>query len=200
MNTSLQSYADKISTREIFGIVIKILGLIFLISLITVGIRAIGEDNLRAAVQASGFFGPLLLFTFILLKAVIAPITGGGVLATSTIIFGAWTTFAIAFTAHLLGCTINYFLAQRYGRGFVSKILGKRVLKHIDNLEETLQKRFYIVVFLGIFVLDLIGYAAGFLRIPFKKFFIPLTITTILYIGLNVWFGELIYSLIDAVL
>lgn len=119
-------------------------------------------------------FGPYLIVAYIIVQSItiiIAPIGG---LFLQVALFGL---FDPGFSIMLIYLTttplyfINFFLARKYGRPLVERIVGKIALDKIDNLAE--DAGILTLVILKVFqggLFDYLSYAYGLTKVPFKTF------------------------------
>ncbi len=119
-------------------------------------------------------FGPFVILVYIIVQSItiiIAPL-GGFFLQVALI---ALYKPAIALTLVYLVVTplymVNFYIARRFGRPLVAKIVGKNALAQIDRLAKN--AGVLTLVILKVFqggIFDYLSYAIGLTQIPFKTF------------------------------
>ena len=119
-------------------------------------------------------FGPLLVLVYIIfqtLTIIIAPI-GGLVFMLAIIgIFGPETGFVLSYMVTTPVFCVNFLLAKKYGRQFVSRILGDKVIEKIDHYSK--DAGIGTIIMLRVFMsgyFDYLSYVLGLTKMPFKIF------------------------------
>ena len=153
---------------------------------------------------AAGQFGPLLLGLLLLSTQVFAPLSGTPVMLVSIKLYGYPQSMAVLYVSCLVSSALNFWIARRFGRNLLAKLVGEKTLATIDQLSE-LNERTLLVSFrvFGYSFFDLVSYAVGLTRISFGKYFaytalltlIPFTVQYFLFsrIDFNSFGGMLIY-------
>lgn len=119
-------------------------------------------------------FYPTLLFS----KAagIVWPPFPGGVLTIGSVyIVGWWQAYLVDITGSMIGSVIAYYIAKKWGRGFVAKILDEKTIAKIDNIRVKPGREFEAIFLFRVFggtVVEIVVYAAGLLKVPFKKFLV----------------------------
>lgn len=139
-------------------------------------------------------FGPYVILIYIVLQSItiiIAPIGGFFLVVAMMALFGP----AIALTFTYLVTTscylINFYLARRYGRGLVKKLIGQEPLEKLDHIVKDAGLPLLIITrILQGANFDYISYVWGLTEIPFRTFAIvniiggiPATLVTYLLIS-----------------
>lgn len=151
----------------IVGFAIVALALIWVIQ--TVGLEAI-----RGTVASAGALGPLV---YIAIKAgtyVFAPLTSGPIQLGSGILFGLWEGILYTLIGEVIGGTIAFLIARRWGRPAVQRFLGEDGLKRVDSFYAHVgewRSLVYARIFLfGIY--DFLSYAAGLTRLRVRTYIV----------------------------
>lgn len=119
-------------------------------------------------------FGPYVVLVYVLIQAasIIIPPIGGFFMQIAVI---ALFEPAVALTLIYLVATplylVNFYIARRYGREVVKRIVGAHTLGRIDHYAQDLGTLTLVIlkVFQGS-IFDYLSYAAGLTNIPFKTF------------------------------
>lgn len=176
---------------------LAIISLFFLSTLIT-------PAQVESITSTAGWFGPLLIGLFLLLTQVFAPLSGTPVMIVGIKLYGYPQTMALLYGSCLVSAILNFWIARRYGRNLVKKLVGEKALKSIDELSQ-LNERVLLISsrIFGYSFFDLISYAMGLTKISFKKYFvytasltlIPFIVQYFLFSGIdfNSLRGMLIY-------
>lgn len=119
-------------------------------------------------------FGPYILVVYVILQAltiIIAPI-GGFFLITALIsLFGPGFALTLGYFASTPIYLINFYLARKFGRPLVEKIIGKTALDNIDHYVQDAGLTTLVILRLfqgGNF--DYLSYGLGLTKVPFKTF------------------------------
>ena len=147
-------------------------------------------------------FGPFIILVYVILQAlsiIIAPI-GGFVFALAIIaIFGPKIAVLLLFLTSTPCFLINFYLARRYGRNLVKKVIGEQGLKTVDHFAKDAGTLTLVIlrIFQGM-NFDYISYGVGLTNIPFKTFFWVNLLGAIPYYGIYYFvmtrFDNLFYS------
>ncbi len=164
------------------------------------------RKRLTEDVKNAGFFGPLAYIILQFLQTVIAPIPGGVISPLGGYLFGwmgvVWTSIGAT-----LGALVVFWLAKRFGRGLVEKVVKKEAMEKFDFISG---KRAAIILFI-LFLLpglpdDTICYIGGLTKVPLKTlvvlFFIgrlPAVIGNN-YIGMGLGEGNYLAVIISSIL
>jgi uncharacterized membrane protein YdjX (TVP38/TMEM64 family) len=117
-------------------------------------------------------FYPLM----IVIKAIgiIWPPIPGAVLTIGSIWIIGWIPAYLAdFTGSMIGSTIAYYLAKRWGYPILGKILDKKTIDKIRQVKVKKGKELeaiFLFRFFGGTILEIVCYAAGVLNIRYKQF------------------------------
>jgi len=149
-------------------------------------VQSIGLEQIQALVTSAG---PLAPIVYVLLKAVtlvITPLTGSPLRLVAGVLFGFWEGVALSVLAGVLGGSINFWIARRFGRVVVVRLLGARTLARVEPMLDKLGN-WKALALARIFVAplwDVLSYAVGLTRLRYRTY---LTVASI---------GELISSMI----
>jgi uncharacterized membrane protein YdjX (TVP38/TMEM64 family) len=135
-------------------------------------VQAIGPERLRDAVAAAG---PLAPIAYVLLKAitiVVTPISGTPLRLAAGTLFGFWQGVALSVLGSVLGGSANFWIARRYGRRMVARLLGPGALAKIEPLLGRLAD--WRALALARVVLaplwDVLSYGVGLTRLRFATY------------------------------
>lgn len=127
------------------------------------------RDELVAAVEQAGVFGPVIYILLQILQTVAAPIPGQIVGGVGGFLFGwwgiLWTTIG-----SVIGWLIVLVLARRFGRPLLEKLFKKSALAKFDFLVESKHTPRILLLILLIPGLpdDMICYLAGLTPLPMR--------------------------------
>ena len=151
---------------------LKIAAILALFVLAVVALQRYGIEPLRTAVEGMGFWAPLGIFLLrgvsIILPAL--PSSIYSLLAGS--LLGFKTGDLTIVLSDLLFCSSAFLIARTWGRGPVSRLVGKRAMERIDGFSKNqLEGNFFLMTGLlmtGLF--DFLSYAIGISRTRWRVF------------------------------
>ena len=151
---------------------LKIAAILALFVLAVVALQRYGIEPLRTAVEGMGFWAPLGIFLLrgvsIILPAL--PSSIYSLLAGS--LLGFKTGYLTIVLSDLLFCSSAFLIARTWGRGPVSRLVGKRAMERIDGFSKNqLEGNFFLMTGLlmtGLF--DFLSYAIGISRTRWRVF------------------------------
>ena len=154
-----------IKILEFSLVVLLIAGAIWLIN-------RVGIDQLRTNVAQFGIWAPFIILFLRLTSIVVPALPGTAYAILSGALFGFVQGVIVIAIADFLACTTNFFIARRYGRGVVQRLVGKRLMNKLDRWSQKyLEGNFFLMagaLMSGFF--DYICYAAGLSRMPWQRF------------------------------
>lgn len=119
-------------------------------------------------------FGPFVILVYILLQiitVVLAPIGGFFLQITLIALFGPGIALTLSYLVVTPTYLLNFYLAKKYGRPLVEKIIGKTSMGKIDHYVQDLGT--FTLVVLRVFQggsFDYLSYGIGLTKTPFKTF------------------------------
>jgi len=135
-------------------------------------IQAIGPEHLQEVVTSAG---PLAPVVYVLLKAatlVVTPLSGTPLRLVAGALFGYWEGVALSVFAGVLGGSINFWIARRYGRSVVTRLLGAGTLARVDPMLDRLGN--WKMLALARVVLaplwDVLSYGVGLTRLRYRTY------------------------------
>jgi uncharacterized membrane protein YdjX (TVP38/TMEM64 family) len=154
---------------------IKILefSLIVLLIAVTIGlIHQVGIHQLRAKVAQFGIWAPLIILLLRLSSVVVPVLPGTAYAILSGALFGFIPGLIVIASADFLACTTNFFIARRYGRGVVQRLVGEKLMSKLDQWgQKYLEGNFFLMTgALMSSFFDYISYAIGLSQISWRRF------------------------------
>lgn len=135
-------------------------------------IQAVGPERLQDVVASAG---PLAPVAYVLLKAatlVVTPLSGTPLRLVAGALFGFWEGVALSVFAGVLGGSINFWIARRFGRTVVSRLLGAGTLARVDPMLDRLAN--WKALALARVVLaplwDVLSYGVGLTRLRYRTY------------------------------
>ncbi|OGE69137.1 hypothetical protein A3B55_02585 [Candidatus Daviesbacteria bacterium RIFCSPLOWO2_01_FULL_43_15] len=152
-------------------------------------------NQLTRFVENHPIMAPLFLISWRFLAIVIPPIPGGIVSLALLPILGWFQSFIYASIGVILGATTAFFLARKYEKPLVRKLVP---LQHLHQWEGKFNEKTKFLAFLGIRlvtapVFDFVSYIAGLSKISFRTFFFA-NILALLPDAVFFYVGEELYK------
>lgn len=135
----------------------------------------------------------LYLFILVILKTVgliWPPLPGGLLTAGSIPVLGWLPAYLSDLTGSIIGASAAYYIAQKWGYKFISKIFDEITIEKIRNIKIKKHRELEAIFFSRIFggtIVEAICYAAGLLNINFINYLIG-TIASHVALGLPFYF------------
>jgi uncharacterized membrane protein YdjX (TVP38/TMEM64 family) len=148
------------------------LGLGLVIVGIVIVAKYFGGDQLKAWVEGAGAWGPFALIVAKATTIVAAPLSGGPLYPLAGALFGAGPAIIYLTAGDLLGGSIAFFVARRFGRGLVERILAKSNAGFLDKALALMGtvKGFLVARVCFIALPEAISYGAGLTKLPYVVF------------------------------
>ena len=149
--------------------------------------KIIGLTKIQQLVTESGVWGPVVLVFLVVLTHIFAPIQGSPFIILGFAVFGKWAVIYV-YLATVISSFTNFWIAKKFGRGIVMKLVGKEAMSKVDHIASHEGVKLLVVMrlFQG-FISDFVSYAAGFTAIKFPVYYlislvVPLPWTIIMFI------------------
>lgn len=136
------------------------------------GINQIGVEQLRTEVQRFGVWAPLVLLGLRFISIVIPIIPGTFYALLAGGLFGFGVGLATIVVADTLACVLNFYLARRYGRSLVQKLVGAQFMDRVDRFSrQHLEKNFFLATgFMMGGGFDFVAYGIGMTQMRWRTF------------------------------
>jgi len=160
-------------------------------------VQTIGPERLRDTVAATG---PLAPIAYVLLKAatvILTPISGSPLRLTAGALFGFWAGVALSVLGGVLGGSANFWIARRFGRGVVVRLLGPGALARVEPMLDRLAswKALALARVALAPLWDVLSYGVGLTRLRFRTYLAVATVgdlvPTMILVGLGSIVAEL---------
>lgn len=157
-------------------------------------LKSLELEAIADAVKNQGVTGWLIFVFFITVSIVFSPVNALIIMPLALISYGYWLAATLTFIGNIIGGAINFYIARKFGRPVVGKIVGKKLIKRVDEFTEVAGwKGFLILRILGSNYYDYVSYAAGFTNLK-ENIYFAITIPTSL-----VWTFLLFYLMEKAI-
>lgn len=135
------------------------------------------QEQILAWVEGLGAWGPIAIILLEMIQALLAPIPGQAIEAVSGYLYGPWWGTLFPMIGMVIGSSIIFLLARRFGRPLVIRLVGKKSMARLDDLERRGGAPFFFLIWLLPFAPDdLACVAAGLTPMPFRQFLILMTL------------------------
>lgn len=136
------------------------------------------EALLQDFIDGKGAWAPLIFILMQIMQILMAFVPGGILLTAGVMCFGPWIGLLYNFIGTLLGSSINFAIAKRWGRPLVRRLISEQTrVKYFKWLDEN-QKRFTwlfaAAILLPFFPDDALCLIAGLTEMPWKRFLLIL--------------------------
>ncbi|MGF1602085.1 MAG: TVP38/TMEM64 family protein [Thermosynechococcaceae cyanobacterium] len=153
----------------------KVIKFVLIVAIVALAIwlfQQLDLEPLKAKVRSLGPWAPFGIFALRAVSIVIPiiPSTMWAFLAGSFLSFPV--AVAIVVFADIVSCSLGFYLAKRYGRGLVEKLVGIRFMGKVDTLSQKhLESNFFLLagaLMTGAF--DFVSYSAGLTTTKWNMF------------------------------
>ncbi len=173
----------------------KILLLVFFLTLIPLSLyffqrQAIRIDTaqVREFIRSFGILGPIVFMILNAFSIVFAPITALPFWAASLALYGFWQTLIYILISFNIGAVANFWIARKWGRPVVRKLVGKKGIEKVDEITEVVGLQMLLIVrLIGGASSDYVAYAAGLTNFEFKPYFFITLFASVPVMILNVY-------------
>ncbi len=150
--------------------------------------------QMESYVLNTGIWGPLVYILMMTVAVVLAPIPSSPLAIFAGTVFGVWWGSLWTMLGTTIGAGIAFFLARKFGRPFVVKIISNKKLSEIENRfsEGNLILTVFILRLLPLPFFDAVSYAAGLTRISVRGFVLATVFGLLPLIFLFSYAGELL--------
>lgn len=169
---------SKNTTIEILKIITTIIFLYILLKAILIPL--ITSEGFKDFTASLGFFGYFIVVGYTVLSHVFAPLAGTPGVLLGVTVYGVKTGMFLLYVASLISATLNFWISKKFGRRLVTKLVGEKSMKEVDEFTSVEGKQVLIISRLfGFPIFEFISYAAGLTNISFREYFIITAIASI---------------------
>ena len=163
---------------KIMTIIITTLLVIFLLYCLKKGFFS-SPELIVNKVEKFGVLGPVIFLLLQIIQVVLPIIPGGASCLAGVLLFGSVYGFIYNYVGMIIGSTLVFLLARKYGIRFVKKICDEETVdKYVGYIrKKKFEKIFIICILLPGFPDDLLCYVAGVSKLSLKRFLIILLLT-----------------------
>jgi len=146
--------------------------IILLVALAIIFVNQVGIEQVREDVARFGIWAPAIVLLLRLTSIVIPVLPGTAYSILAGGLFGFTQGLIVIAIADFVACASNFFIAKRYGRDLVQRLVGQRFMGKVDALGQNyLEQNIFLVAGLlmtGLF--DFVCYAVGMTKMGWQRF------------------------------
>lgn len=164
-------------SRQVLGFVT--LFLIVAVPIIIYRQLGLGRAEIEAFVEKLGVWIPVALFFLRFTSVVIPALPGTAYSALAGGLLGFERGMVVVCLSDLCSCSLSFWLASRFGRSFVKKLVGDRFMAKVDRFSQrNFENNFFLLSALMMTsFFDFVSYGAGLARTSWRKFLPALVIS-----------------------
>ncbi len=161
---------NKTILKRIIGFVI--LALVIAVPIIVLQQLGIDKAQIQAAVERMGIWAPVGLFVLRFTSVIIPALPGTAYSVLAGGLLGFWKGLAVMCLSDLCACSLSFWLARRFGRQPISRLVGERFMDKVDRFSQRhLERNFFLMsAFLMSGFFDFVAYGVGLSGASWRKF------------------------------
>ncbi|MCS7092711.1 MAG: VTT domain-containing protein, partial [Patescibacteria group bacterium] len=131
------------------------------------------DSRVGEFIKNNVYIGPVIIILYTALSHVFAPVISGPFIIVSYKLFGLVETVVYMYIGGLISAAISFYLARKFGRKFVTKMVGEAQMKEVDGFTSDAGVKMLIITrLLGFSLFDIVSYAFGLTLMKFHTFMI----------------------------
>ena len=137
-----------------------------------IAIQAVGLERIREVIESAGPLAPLAYIGVKILTYVFAPLTSGPLQVGAGVLFGLVPGTVYTLIGEVIGGSLSFAIARRYGHPVVRRLVGDEGLARVDSFVGQIvdwKTLTYARLFL-FSIYDFISYAVGFSRLKYSTY------------------------------
>ncbi len=188
--TKKQTHYRDLVKLMVVGLILLIIGVLFTL------FRGSFTDfeQIRELASAHPFFAPFIIIAIIVLEVVIAPLPGGFLSVLSGILFGSVVGGLYAWVGNVLGSSLAFWLARRFGKPVVERFVGSKHHERYDSLLHKNWHSLFLLYAVPVFPIDVISFLAGLTNMAFQRFVITAALGFLVHVFLLTTFGNYLFT------
>lgn len=138
---------------------------------------------------------PLFLLV-VILEVVVAPIPGGAIGYLGAARFGFWQAWPLLYLGNVIGTTLVFWLARRYGAPVFEAYVSARARERYDYKLQQRPFLLWLAYAVPVLPVDVLSILAGLSRIPAPRFFLTACTGYLFYTAIVAYVGDSLSHLI----
>jgi uncharacterized membrane protein YdjX (TVP38/TMEM64 family) len=132
------------------------------------------QERVREFIEPFGPWAPVVFILLQIVQVVITPLSHYVVGLAGGYLFGPWYGALYNWIGRVIGATIAFILARKFGRKIIERFVKKENLKKYDRLFEKGSFFLFLMYFLPLFPDDELSYLAGFSSMKARIYFVAM--------------------------
>ncbi len=130
------------------------------------------SEEISTFISNAGIFAPLLYILIQITGQTFAPLSTSALFIAGFIMFGKKAIFYLLIV-WLISSALNFYIARRYGKRFLKKIIGEGGLEKIEDISKRIDtKNIFLLRLSTFYINDFASYAFGFTKVSFKEYYL----------------------------
>jgi uncharacterized membrane protein YdjX (TVP38/TMEM64 family) len=131
-----------------------------------------------------------LFVLVVIVEVVIAPIPGGAVGYLGAARFGFWQAWPLLYIGNVIGTTLVFFLARRFGTPIFEENVSQKTRKRYDDILQNHPVLLWAVYSVPVIPVDVLSVLAGLSKISARRFLTIALTGYIIYTGIVAYVGS----------
>jgi len=147
--------------------------ILILTAVLQILLPAMNSNSFVSFIERIGLLGPLIVIAYTVISHVIAPVAGSPGVVLGFTVYGVYWGSLYLYIASLISAVINFWIARKFGRKWVIKLVGNKSMSEVDQFVNVTGTKVLILArVFGFSLFEFISYAAGLTKISFSKYII----------------------------
>jgi len=192
IESSSEENIQRFSTRDV---VIGAIGFLLFLTILVFATQAIGVETLQKLMKDAGPLAPIIYIALKAITYVFAPLTSGPIQIIAAPLFGnVWLGTLYTVIGEVLGGSLNFWIARRFGYPIVARLLGKKGMQQVEDLSQSYINNWIYLAFARLILFgiwDFLSYAIGLAKsVRFSTYVLISTVVGAIPTFLFVWIGS----------
>lgn len=154
------------------------------------------EQYLLDTLEWFGVFAPIVFLGLLLLEVIVAPLPGGVLPVVAVVMFGPVLGVFYGWLGNVLGSTIAFFIARKFGIRIVSYFVPGFNSHRYNDMIEKYRKGFWLLYATPTLPADVLSFVLGVSDMHYKKFLGAISVAFVVRMSIWAVFGDALARLI----
>ena len=196
MKRGLRNFVNGLKKHWLFILILIILFSWVIYSYINQGIFYLlatsDIDSIVTFINSFGWIAVFVFFLLVVLEVILAPIPPFVLYVTGGILFGTFLGGTITLFGNVLGATLAFLIARKFGKNLIEKKINKNFKKRFDNFTKKYGGYALFLLRLNpVTTSDIFSYLSGLTKMKLRTLIISTTLGLIPLIYLQTYLGEI---------
>ncbi|MFP4523707.1 MAG: TVP38/TMEM64 family protein [Candidatus Woesearchaeota archaeon] len=132
--------------------------------------------RVESLVASAGVLAPLVVVLLIVVEVVLAPVPGTAIMVASGYAFGPWLGSLYSYLGNVLGSLLAFWLARRFGRSFVERLLSRDAVSRYDAFFHRFHHWLLLLYALPVVPVDILSFVSGLSGLRWRRFFLVVAV------------------------